>query len=402
MKTPLRILIVGGYGTFEGRLVELLEDEPRVVLLVGGRSRQKAEEYCAKRPASKAQLAPVEFDRESTDPRQLAALDVAMVVDASGPFQEYGADAYRLIQHCIECRVHYLDLADGSQFVEGISQFDEAARRAGVFVLSGVSSFPVLTAAVVKKLQEGLKDLKSIRGGIAPSPFAGVGLNVIRAIASYSGQRVPVRRNGVTGIGWPITESMHVVICRARSCVPLESKRFSLVDVPDLRTLPQLWPAVQDVWMGAAPVPASLHRMLSAFAWLVRLRLLPTISWMSGLMSFVMAHVRWGEHRGGMFVRVEGESSDGAAPVTREWHMLAEGNDGPLIPCMAIEAIVEELARWRGSRDAERAPPRPTFHSPTTRSSSHVEPYTAVHVSSMQRRALSRCISERSAMRGTA
>ena len=112
--------------------------------------------------------------------------------------------------------------------------------------------------------------------------------------------------------------------------VPLESKRFSLVDVPDLRVLPQIWPAVHDVWMGAAPVPASLHRMLSGFAWLVRMRLLPTISWMSGLMSFVMAHLRWGEHRGGMFVRVEGESSDGTALVTREWHMLAEGDDGPL------------------------------------------------------------------------
>lgn len=339
MKTPLRILIVGGYGTFGGRLVELLEDEPRIVLLVGGRSSEKAGEYCAKRRAAKARLIPVEFDRESADPRQLATLDVAIVVDASGPFQQYGANAYRLIQHCIDNRVHYLDLADGSQFVDGVSQFDDAARRAGVFVLSGVSSFPVLTAAVVVKLREGLKDIKSIHGGIAPSPFAGVGLNVIRAIASYSGQPVPVRRNGVTGVGWPITESMHVVIA-VPGHVPLESKRFSLVDVPDLRTLPQLWPAVRDVWMGAAPVPASLHRMLSGFAWLVRLRLLPTISWMAGLMRFVMAHVRWGEHRGGMFVRVQGESFDGAVPVTREWHMLAEGSDGPLIPCMAVEAIV--------------------------------------------------------------
>ncbi len=105
---------------------------------------------------------------------------------------------------------------------------------------------------------------------------------------------------------------MHVVIA-VPGHVPLESKRFSLVDVPDLRTLPQLWPEVREVWMGAAPVPASLHRALWGFAWLVRLRLLPTISWMSGLMNFVMARVRWGEHRGGMFVRVEGELHDGRA-----------------------------------------------------------------------------------------
>ncbi len=341
MKTPLRILIVGGYGTFGGRLVELLEDEPRLVLLVGGRSLQKAREYCAKRPASKAKLVPVAFDRENADSQQLTTLDVALVVDASGPFQHYGAQAYRLIQHCIDYRVHYLDLADGSQFVAGISQFDEAARRAGVFVLSGVSSFPVLTAAVARRLQEGLRQITAIYAGIAPSPFAGVGLNVIRAIASYSGQRVPVRRNGAAAVGWPITESMEVVI-GVPGHVPLESRRFSLVDVPDLRTLPQLFPAVHDVWVGAAPVPASLHRALWGFAWLVRLRLLPTISWLSRLMTFVMARVRWGEHCGGMFVRIEGESLEGV-PATREWHMLAEGNDGPLIPCMGVEALVRKL-----------------------------------------------------------
>ena len=37
--------------------------------------------------------------------------------------------------------IHYLDLADGSDFVAGVCAYDEAARKAGLFVLSGVSSF---------------------------------------------------------------------------------------------------------------------------------------------------------------------------------------------------------------------------------------------------------------------
>lgn len=59
-------------------------------------------------------------------------------------------------------------------------------------------------------------------------------------------------------------------------------------------------------------------------------------------MHFVTNHVRWGEHRGGMFVEVAGQSANGES-VRREWHLLAEGNDGPLIPCMAVEAVIRQL-----------------------------------------------------------
>jgi hypothetical protein len=49
--------------------------------------------------------------------------------------------------------------------------------------------------------------------------------------------------------------------------------------------------------------------------------------------------LRWGEHRGGMFVEVAGMTHDGAL-ARRSWHLLAEGDDGPLIPSMAVAAIV--------------------------------------------------------------
>ena len=57
---------------------------------------------------------------------------MTIVVDASGLFQAYGDQRYSLIQRCIECRVNYLDLADGSDFVSGVAKFDELARAAGI------------------------------------------------------------------------------------------------------------------------------------------------------------------------------------------------------------------------------------------------------------------------------
>jgi NAD(P)-dependent dehydrogenase (short-subunit alcohol dehydrogenase family) len=43
----LKILILGGYGTFGGRLAQLLADEARLTVVIAGRSRAKAEAFCA-------------------------------------------------------------------------------------------------------------------------------------------------------------------------------------------------------------------------------------------------------------------------------------------------------------------------------------------------------------------
>jgi len=106
--------------------------------------------------------------------------------------------------------------------------------------------------------------------------------------------------------------------------------------------------------MGAAPVPEILHRLLAALAWLVRLRLLPTLSPIAPLMHFASNHIRWGEHRGGMFVEIDGVGASGTR-LKRTWHLLAEGDDGPLIPSMAVEAIVRNVLQGRSPQPGARA-----------------------------------------------
>ena len=197
----------------------------------------------------------------------------------------------------------------------------------------------MLTAAVVRRLSQGLTQINTIKGGIAPSPYAGVGLNVIRAIATYSGKRLPLIRNKQQSFGYALTETIRYTICPP-GYLPLKNTLFSLVDVPDLQVLPELWPELDSVWMGAGPVPEILHRMLIGLAWLVRIKLLPSLLPFASLFHFVINILRWGEHRGGMFVLVEGCDGNGKK-IERSWHLLAEGNDGPFIPSMAVEAIVK-------------------------------------------------------------
>jgi hypothetical protein len=348
----MRILILGGYGTFGGRLAQLLADEPRLTLLIAGRSRAKAEAFCAALGAA-ASAIPTEFDRERDIEPQLQAIKPDLVVDASGPFQAYGANPYRVVEAAITLGIHYLDLSDGASFVRGIACFDMAARARGVFVLSGVSSCPVLTAAVVRRLSTGMTRIDAIAGGIAPSPYADIGLNVIRAIASYAGKPVALLRDGRNTTAPAIIDSRSFTIAPPGR-LPLHARRFSLVEVPDLELLPELWPSLRAVWMGVGTVPEIWLRGLNALAWLVRLRLLPSLAPLTTLIHNSRTRLGWGEHRGGMFVTVAGALADGAR-VERSWHMIAEGDDGPFVPSMAAEAIIRHCIAGRPPAPGARA-----------------------------------------------
>jgi alkylated DNA nucleotide flippase Atl1 len=333
----MKILILGGYGVFGGRLAELLADMSSLEILVCGRSLARAEAFCAAW-RGQAQLRPLMLDRRDiADALRIHKPD--LVVDASGPFQTYGSACYGVITACIDAGIDYLDFADAADFVFGVSQFDERAKAAGVFVLSGVSSFPVLTAAVLREMERTM-DILTVEGGIAPSPYAGIGLNVMRAVVGYAGAPVKLWRHGRPAHGVGLAESRRFTVA-VPGRLPLRNIHFSLVDVPDLQVIPPEHPSMTDIWMGAGPVPEFLHRMLNLLA-KARARFgLPSFAPLSPLFHAVLNRMRFGEHRGGMFVRAQGRAA--GRPMEMSWHLLAEGDDGPYIPSMAIEALVRKM-----------------------------------------------------------
>lgn len=298
----MKILILGGYGVFGGRLAELLSDMRDIEMLICGRNIDRATLFCSAFQG-RASVTPVLLDRNALH-QHIDALSPNLVVDASGPFQDYGDDRYSVIETCIQSSVNYMDFADAADFTFGVSKFDQAAQDAGIFVLSGVSSFPVLTAAVLREMSKSM-DIVSVQGGIAPSPYAGIGLNVMRAVIGYAGAPVKLTRNGAQTTVPGLTESMRYTIA-VPGKVPLKNIHFSLVDVPDLQVLPPEHSTLKDIWMGAGPVPESLHRILNMLA-IARAKLnLPSFAPMAPLFYKVLNLMKFGEHRGGMFVHATG------------------------------------------------------------------------------------------------
>lgn len=333
----MKVLILGGYGVFGGRLATLLADLGQLDLLIAGRRLAEAEAFCAGY-TGRARVFPLQLDRNDI----VAALRANcpdLVVDASGPFQEYGSDRYRVIKACIATGIDYLDFADAADFVFGVPQFDSRAKDAGIFVLSGVSSFPVLTAAVLRVMAKRM-DIVAVEGGIAPSPYAGIGLNVMRAVLGYAGSPVTLMRGGRQAQGVGLAESMRFTVA-VPGCLPLRNIHFSLVDVPDLRVIPPEHGTMTDIWMGAGPVPEILHRMLNLLAKARARFRLPPLTAFARPFYAVLNAMRFGEHRGGMFIRARGVAN--GEERVRSWHLLAEGDDGPFIPSMAIEAVIRKL-----------------------------------------------------------
>ena len=347
----MRILLLGGYGGFGGRLARLLSEEKGITLHIAGRSREKAEAFTADLQGP-AKAEPVCLDRAEIEP-YLVDQTVDLVVDASGPFQQYGAIGYGVVEACLKTQTHYLDLADDAAFVEDIAQFDARAREAGLIVLSGASTCPALTAAVVSELAQDMT-ITSIEGGIAPSPKITLGLNVMRAVLSYTGGPVKRLQDGRQGNHTGLTESRRVVVAPPGG-LPLHHSRFSLVDVPDLRVFPNTIPSLQSIWFGVATAPEPLQRLLNGLAYVRKTFGLPSMFPFARMFQRAQSVFRIGEHRSGMFVRVRG-LKEGRAHE-RSWHLLAEGDAGPTIPSITVQLLIVRMLRGEaipaGARSAQ-------------------------------------------------
>jgi hypothetical protein len=89
-------------------------------------------------------------------------------------------------------------------------------------------------------------------------------------------------------------------------------------------------------------------------AWLVRLKLVRSLAPLAQLFHLAVNRLRWGEHRGGMFVAVTGRDAAGRL-FARSWHMTAEGADGPYIPAMACAAVIRRALDGAGPAPGARA-----------------------------------------------
>lgn len=322
----MKVLILGGGGVFGSRLATLLARDGHVIVLaarrVEGLRALAADLGCSTmRLDRRGDLTPI--------------VDVApdVVVDAAGPFQAYGDGPYRLAEFCVANRIHYLDLADDGAFVAGIAALDDAARAAGVFVISGASTVPAISSAAVQMLSRAMTDIRAIDTAILPGNRAPRGQSLVHAILLQAGMPLRLWRGGwVEARGWTERQAYEIA--------PSVWRHAYLIGAPDLVLFPEYF-AARTVTFRAGMELGALNFAVSVFGWLQRRNLIASsegVVTLSRILSQALAP--FGGDKGAMVVSVLG--SEGGRLVHRRWRLLAIGGDGPFIPAIPVRALLRK------------------------------------------------------------
>lgn len=190
----MRTLVLGGYGNFGARICRALVAEPSVQLLVGGRDLSRAKALADELGHGSQ---PVAIDHASEDfSSTLRGLGVELLVHTAGPFQQQG---YGVARAAGAAGIHYIDLADGRRFVcDFPAAMNAAFEDAGCSAVTGASTVPALSSAVIDHLCEGWRRIDSIDTCIAPAQTAPRGEATMAAVLSYCGESIQVWEDG----GW--------------------------------------------------------------------------------------------------------------------------------------------------------------------------------------------------------
>lgn len=327
------VLVLGGYGFFGRRICAGLAGNPSVRLLVGGRHRARALETTRELGLGTDQALLLDANHGDFG-RLVKESGAEILIHTAGPFQQQD---YRVARAAIDAGCHYIDLADGRQFVADIAALDGEARKRNVSVISGASSVPALSSAVVDRYQPQFARLESI--GLAISSGARApGLATVQGIFGYAGRPFHYWSNGewATAHGW-------LGLRRHRFPSPLGARWLSRCDIPDLALFPNRYPDVGTVSFEAGFASDLGHLVVWTLAGLVKARVLPSASPFAAPLNRLS---RWIEplvsHRGGMFVRLEGIGHEGKRRRVT-WNLIAQNNHGPHIPCGAAIALAQKL-----------------------------------------------------------
>jgi saccharopine dehydrogenase-like NADP-dependent oxidoreductase len=200
-----RILLFGGSGVFGFRLADRLLKTTDCDLMIAGRSAARCGDTISKlkqrHPASQVQS--FIADRETVTADMLRKLDALIVVDTAGPFQ---ASARTLAEAAIDAGCHFVDIADARDYVIAFSELDARARKIGVLAITGASSTPALSNAVLDAMATGWRHIESVDIAISPGNRTPRGLSVVRAILSYAGHPVRLLEGGAwrSRPGWSL------------------------------------------------------------------------------------------------------------------------------------------------------------------------------------------------------
>lgn len=328
------VLILGGYGNFGQRIASALAKD-NIPIIIAGRDLKKAEALQIKlsRETINNNIHVAAFDARKDLDNQLNALKPTVVINTIGPFQL--AD-YSIVKKCIQHHIHYIDLADGRDYVTGITCLDALAKEHNVLVISGASTVPGLSSAVLDHYKNDFATMDSLIYGISPGQKAPRGLATTESILTYLGKPLkPWGNQTQKRYGW---QDLY------RQEYPELGKRWMAnCDIPDLDLFTSRY-GLKDIRFSAGMESSLLHLGMWSISYCIRAGLplnLPKHA--KSLLSFSHLFDAFGTIQGGMHMLIKGKDKDGQF-IEIKWFIIAKA-EGPQIPCVPAIVLCKKILR---------------------------------------------------------
>ena len=218
------------------------------------------------------------------------------------------------------------DLADGRAFVEGFDALDALAKSCGRRAITGASSVPGVSAAVIEAHVDRFATLDSVESGISPGNRTERGLATTRAILGYVGRPFMARIDGAFRPvhGW---QSL-----RRETFEGVGTRWFARCEVPDVGVLPRRYPQLHTCDFRAGLELRRMHFGLWCASWFVRAGLYARLADRAPMLLALSE--RWlsrGSDVGLMYVDMGGVGHDGATLKLR-WTIVARDGTGRAFP----------------------------------------------------------------------
>ena len=270
-----------------------------------------------------------------------------IVIHCAGPFQ--GQD-YRVAKAALAAGAHYIDLADGRAFVARFAEsLDAEARAADRIALSGASTLPALSSAVLDHFAPRFRSLEEVRIAIAPGQRAARGAATLEGVLTYAGRSFKWLSGGSWRDAWGWQELTRLRFAQ------MGTRWAAACDVPDLELVPLRYPGLRTMEFRAALELSVQHFFLWLAAGARRVGVpLPIERWAAPLDRVASLFDGFGGEHGGMLVSLVGTCAGGSRRRL-DWHLTAPACDGPEIPCMAAILLARKLARGRISQRGAHA-----------------------------------------------
>lgn len=322
-----KILVLGGYGVYGGRISRALAADPAIDCIVAGRHPPSKSRDMHSRTSY------VKLDINSFTSLRTTLPGMFAVVNAIGPFN---ANDYRIAEQCAELGIHYVDLADTREYVAGFHRLNRKAQQTGALLVTGAGYTPAVSTMLVDSIQHDFDKIKELHVLVSPGNKSPRGRAALHSLMQQVGSPVRMKSLGRWQQIYAWTKGQKIHFPK-----PVGKRRVYLSNASELDIFPQRY-GVQTASFYTGFELNTFNFGLSLLSYMKRHRKQTSVTGLARSLRFIGKWFKGlGSASDAYGIVAKGERA--GQEVTHAIYLVARDGNGSMIPCSPSVALIK---RW--------------------------------------------------------